>query len=79
MKNKDLLGLYCLAEKFQLKAKVFITHQSIENIIKLYTAVTKAYTRDINETNIIDYNKMIKQPVNYKSLGKQRDILKDVI
>lgn len=53
--------------------------QSIENIIKLYTAVTKAYTRDINETNIIDYNKMIKQPVNYKSLGKQRDILKDVI
>lgn len=54
-------------------------HQSIENIIKLYTAVTKAYTRDINETNIIDYNKMIKQPVNYKSLGKQRDILKDVI
>lgn len=53
--------------------------QSIENIIKLYTAVTKAYTRDINETNIIDYNKMIKQPVNYKSLGKQRDILKDVL
>lgn len=53
--------------------------QSIENIIKLYTAVTKAYTRDINETNIIDYNKMIKQPVNFKSLGKQRDILKDVI
>ena len=53
--------------------------QCIENIIKLYTAVTKAYTRDINETNIIDYNKMIKQPVNYKSLGKQRDILKDVI
>ena len=53
--------------------------QSIENIIKLYTAVTKAYTRDINETNIIDYNKMNKQPVNYKSLGKQRDILKDVI
>ena len=38
-----------------------------------------ANSRDINETNIIDYNKMIKQPVNYKSLGKQRDILKDVI
>ena len=33
--------------------------QSIENIIKLYTAVTKAYTRDINETNIIDYNKWL--------------------
>lgn len=60
-------------------SKQLSNHQSIENIIKLYTAVTKAYTRDINETNIIDYNKMIKQPVNYKSLGKQRDILKDVI
>lgn len=60
-------------------SKQLSDHQSIENIIKLYTAVTKAYTRDINETNIIDYNKMIKQPVNYKSLGKQRDILKDVI
>lgn len=54
-------------------------NQNIENIIKLYTAITKAYTREVNETNIIDYNKMIKQPVNYKSLGKQRDILKDVI
>lgn len=60
-------------------SKQLSDHQSIENIIKLYTAVTKAYTRDINETDIIDYNKMIKQPVNYKSLGKQRDILKDVI
>lgn len=53
--------------------------QNIENIIKLYTAVTKAYTKEINENSIIDYNKMIKQPVNYKSLGKQRDVLKDVI
>lgn len=53
--------------------------QNIENIIKLYTAVTKAYTREVNETSIIDYNKMIKQPVNYQSLGKQRDVLKDVI
>lgn len=60
-------------------SKQLSDHQRIENIIKLYTAVTKAYTRDINETNIIDYNKMIKQPVNYKSLGKQRDVLKDVI
>lgn len=60
-------------------SKQLSDYQSIENIIKLYTAVTKAYTRDINETNIIDYNKMIKQPVNYNSLGKQRDILKDVI
>ena len=51
----------------------------IDNIIRLYTAVTKAYTKDVNETNIIDYNKMIKQPVNYKSLGKQRDILKEVL
>lgn len=53
--------------------------KNIETIIKLYAAVTKAYTREFNESNIVDYNKMIKQPVNYQLLNKLRDALKDVI
>ena len=53
--------------------------KDIENIIKLYSAVTKAYTREYNENNIVDYNKMIKQPVNYQLLGRLREALKDVI
>lgn len=53
--------------------------KDIENIIKLYSAVTKAYTREFNENNIVDYNKMIKQPVNYQLLGRLREALKDVI
>lgn len=53
--------------------------ENIERIIKLYTGVTKAYTKQINEDGIVDYNKMIKQPVNYKLLGQQRDILKDIL
>lgn len=53
--------------------------KNIETIIKLYAAVTKAYTKEFNESNIIDYNKMIKQPVNYQLLGRLRDALKDVI
>lgn len=53
--------------------------KNIETIIKLYAAVTKAYTKEFNESNIIDYNKMIKQPVNYQLLDRLRDALKDVI
>lgn len=53
--------------------------KEIENIIKLYAAVTKAYTKDFNEDNLIDYNKMIKQPVNYQLLSKLRYALKDVV
>lgn len=53
--------------------------KKIENIIKLYSAVTKAYTQDYSEDNIVDYNKMIKQPVNYQLLSKMRSALKNII
>lgn len=53
--------------------------KKIETIIKLYTAVTQAYTTEYNDSNIVDYNKMIKQPVNYQLLYKQRNVLKGVM
>lgn len=54
--------------------------KKIENIIKLYAAVTKAYTKSVNNSNnIVDYNRMIKQPVNYQRLCDCREALKDVI
>lgn len=53
--------------------------EKIEKIIKLYTAVTKAYTKEISDNNIIDYNKMIKQSVNYNSLYKLRESLSEAI
>lgn len=60
-------------------AKKLSTSIEIDRIIKLYSAVTKAYTKEFNESNIVDYNKMIKQPVNYQLLARLRDTLEDVI
>lgn len=51
----------------------------IERIIKLYTAVTKAYAKDYFNKNQIDYNKMIKRPLDYDLFDSQRDILNTVI
>lgn len=50
--------------------------KSIETIIKLYAGVTRTYTSEFNESNIVDYNKMIKQPVNYQLLNKSRETMK---
>lgn len=55
------------------------SNYKIERIIKLYTAVTKAYAREYNKSYDIDYNKMIKRPVDYTILDSQRDTLNDVI
>ena len=51
----------------------------IERIIKLYTAVTKAYTKTYFNKNQIDYNKMIKRPLDYGMFDSQRDTLNSVI
>lgn len=53
--------------------------EKIDNTIKLYTAVTKSYTKRINDSNIVDYNKMIKQSINYNLLYEIRDSFSDVI
>ena len=48
------------------------TNNDIENIIKLYTRVTKAYTKEINQKRSVEYNQMIKQPVEYDILETNR-------
>lgn len=54
-------------------------NEKIERIIKLYTAVTKAYAKEFFAKYKVDYNKMIKQPIKYDILDNQRDILSEVI
>lgn len=49
------------------------TIEKVEKIIKLYTLVTKWYTREYNKKYSIDYNKMIKRVVEYDILSEQRD------
>ena len=52
--------------------------QNIEKIIRQYAFVTSAYTNNFKK-KAIDYNKMIKQPVDYQILGEFREILKNAI
>lgn len=51
----------------------------ISKIINLYTAVTKAYTNTYFKKYNIDYNKMIKRPIDYEIFDSNRDTLVDVI
>lgn len=45
----------------------------INDIIRIYTLVTKAYTKSVQ----IEYNQMIKKPLDYQELDKQRDIYQE--
>ncbi len=51
----------------------------VNKIINLYTAVSKAYTREYYKKFNIDYNKMIKRNVEYDIFDSQRDTLIDVL
>lgn len=51
----------------------------IDNIIKLYTAVSKAYSKEYVKKYDIDYNKMIKRPVDYDILSSYRETLSEVL
>ncbi len=55
------------------------TSENINRIIKLYTAVTKAYCNDYKKKYDIEYNKMIKRTVEYDILESLRDTLSGVI
>ena len=50
----------------------------IENIIGLYTRVTNAYTKIIKQERGVEYNQMIKQPVEYDTLEKFRSVLEEL-
>ncbi len=54
-------------------------NEKIEYLIKLYTAVTKLYANDYFDKYNVDYNKMIKQPIKYEILDKERVVSLEVI
>jgi len=51
----------------------------IDKIIQLYTMVTKAYTKSIKQATDIEYNQMIKKPLDYQVLENQRDVMSEVL
>lgn len=51
-----------------------VNSNKIERIISLYTRVTKVYIKVYYQKFGVDYNKMIKQPINYEILDNARDI-----
>ena len=51
----------------------------IKKIIRLYSAVTKAYSNEYYQQNKIDYNLMIKRPIDYLIFEKYIDTLKTVV
>lgn len=51
----------------------------VNKVINLYTAVSKAYTREYFKKFNIDYNKMIKRNIEYDIFDSQRDTLIDVL
>lgn len=53
--------------------------EKIHQIIKLYTVVTKAYSKEYSKNYEIDYNKMIKRPIDYSTFDSLRDTLSTVI
>lgn len=45
--------------------------------MNLYKVVTKSYIKrkgELNPDKVIDYNKMIKQPVDYNIMQMERDV-----
>lgn len=51
----------------------------INKIVKLYTLVTKDYTREYLKKYTIDYNKMIKRQVDYELLNEAKERGKDAL
>ena len=68
----------CKERSYKYILQELSTKEKIDRLIRLYTAVTKAYTNTYNKTTGVDYNKMIKQAINYEMLDNQRDNLLDL-
>lgn len=69
----------CQGRKIQNIRENLNTREKIDRVIKLYTAVTKAYAKEYVKRYDIDYNKMIKRTLEYDILDSQRDILVTVL
>lgn len=76
----DLFALYeCDKRKLANIPLNLDEQEKINHLIKLYTGVTKAYAKDYLKKYNVDYNKMIKQAVDYEILDKERDTLSDIL
>lgn len=64
----------CKERTAELILSELATSSKIERIITLYTLVTKTYIKVYYQKFGVDYNKMIKQPINYESLDNLRDV-----
>lgn len=64
----------CKERTAELILSELVNSNKIERIITLYTRVTKAYIKEYYKKFGVDYNKMIKQPINYEILDNSRDV-----
>lgn len=67
----------CKERQVSLISDALISKEKIQNIISLYTLVTKAYTKAYYKEYGIDYNKMIKKNIEYEILDSIRDTYDD--
>ncbi len=71
----DAFAIYeCSNRNPQFILDKLSTYEKINKIVKLYSATTKAYALEYNRIYNIDYNSMIKRPVDYKLLEVTRNI-----
>ncbi len=69
----------CKERTKELISTELSSNEKIEKIIKLYKGVSKAYTKEYEKKYGVDYNKMIKQPIQYEILDSQREVLVDIL
>lgn len=63
----------CQERNPTLIAQALDNPEKISRLIKVYTAVTRGYRREYGKKYQVDYNKMIKRPIDYNILDSQRD------
>lgn len=68
----------CNNRNVSLIPEMLQNYDLIERLVNLYSGVTKAYSKDYNKKYEIDYNKMIKKPIDYSILENYINILKDI-
>lgn len=76
----DGFALYeCNERKPDMISKELSNQASINNIVKLYQLVSVTYSEQYYNINKIDYNKMIKQPIDRELFTSQRKAFKSVV
>ena len=69
----------CDNRKFEKISIELDNNEKINRLMRLYTAVTKGYCSAYLKKYDIDYNKMIKRPIDYDILDSTREMLITVL